>query len=226
MSQKRTNLESPLSVSLATSTRRIRKASGLMALEPRFMFDGAGAVDAVDKTVQLSLTAPTASGLTAATVAAQSDAERMVATFLSGTNAREQSFQLFNGGQTGAQPSAEWLASFQQLLDNVTHGQVNVKVELLSNTEMQGAKGAFSATGSSGQATIYLNAEWLARADRESISRVMVEEMGHFLDATLNDGADTAGDEGEMFSRVVFDGSNPLAVSYLSAQDDHAVFDP
>ncbi len=187
------------------------------------MFDGAGAVDAVDKTFQLSLTAPTASGLTAATVAAQSDAERMVATFLSGTNAREQSFQLFNGGQTGAQPSAEWLASFQQLLDNVTHGQVNVKVELLSNTEMQGAKGAFSATGSSGQATIYLNAEWLARADRESISRVMVEEMGHFLDATLNDGADTAGDEGEMFSRVVFDGSNPLAVSYLSAQDDHAV---
>jgi len=48
MNQKRTNLESTLSVSPATSTRRIRKASGLMALEPRFMFDGAATTTVAD----------------------------------------------------------------------------------------------------------------------------------------------------------------------------------
>jgi VCBS repeat-containing protein len=154
-------------------------------------------------------------------------AEHLVYEFLNSSDAKQQMFTLFNGGQVG-EPSAAWNAAFDMLMTTFKNGETPVRVELRSNAELQGAKGAFSIQGTTGQATIYLNSDWLAGnpsaeiggADSASIQKVLVEELGHFLDAKLNDGLDTAGDEGEIFSRYIVDGTNPLSISFLNNQND------
>jgi VCBS repeat-containing protein len=223
------------------NTGLTRRANGLMALEPRFMFDGAAVADAVDAATKttdataidasahlLQLATKDAQATSSALVAAQAQAERLVADFLNRSDAKEEMFALFNGGQVG-QPSEQWSAAFNQLITAFKNGNNPVSVELRSASELQGAKGAFSIEGTAGHATIYLNADWLAGnsaaemggADSVSIATVLVEEMGHYLDATLNSGGDTAGDEGEIFSRFVINGTNPQTIAYLNAQNDH-----
>ncbi|MBU3653390.1 MAG: hypothetical protein FGM44_09950, partial [Limnohabitans sp.] len=221
MSQKRTTLESTTVTRLSKAAPRQRKACALMALEQRFMFDGAGAADVVDKTVHLELAAPAAGAIPEATLQARAQAEQAVAQMLARPDAQALMYQILRGAQTDAQPSAQWLAAFEQLQNDVNQGSLSIHVELRSNAELQGAKGAFSASGTTAQATMYLNADWLASADSESVTRVMVEEMGHYLDTRLNANADTPGDEGEIFSRVAIDGANPLSVAFLSEQNDH-----
>lgn len=212
-----------------------------MALEQRFMFDGAAVADAVDTVHHstdvaatdssahlLNLASTAIQTLPGELVAAEAQAEQLVADFLNQPDAKQQLFALFYGNE-GGEPSAAWQAAFDQLMSEFRNGDSPVRVELRSNAELQGAKGAFSSIGTTGQATIYLNADWLAGnpsagidgADSTSISTVLVEELGHYLDATLNQGGDTAGDEGEIFSRYVIDGANPLSVAYLADQNDH-----
>ena len=74
-------------------------------------------------------------------------------------------------------------------------------IGLLSSAEMSGAMGAYAmSTG-----TIYLNADWLGGATKEQVFAVLTEEHGHHLDGLLNS-SDTYGDEGEMFSALLFGG--------------------
>lgn len=212
------------------ANKLVRSKPSPMALEQRFMFDGA-AVDAAAEVAKPAVdsllnfvAADTA--LPAAVITARAEAEKLVTDFLAQPDAKEQLFAMFNGGQSA--PTAEWQAAVDQLLAELQTGDDAVRVELRTSAELQGAKGAFSATGTTGQYTIYLNSDWLAgnpdagigAADSASVTSVLVEELGHYLDAKLNDGGDTAGDEGELFSRVVIDGANPLSVSFLSSQDD------
>lgn len=223
--------------------RLVRRSPSPLALEQRFMFDGAAVADAVDTASKgsdaaladsgahlLNVAAADAAALPSELVAAQAQAEKLVSDFLNRSDARQQMFSLFNGGQSG-EASAEWNAAFDQLMNTFRNGDSPVRVELRSAAELQGAKGAFASTGSTGAATVYLNADWLAgnpaaaigAADSASITTVLVEELGHYLDARLNQGGDTAGDEGEVFSRVVIDGADPLSLSFLNGQDDHGV---
>ena len=50
--------------------------------------------------------------------------------------------------------------------------------------------------------TIYLSDRFLANASQQSLDAVILEEIGHFVDAWVNN-TDTAGDEGELFSALV-----------------------
>ncbi|QPN66536.1 C-type lectin domain-containing protein [Synechococcus sp. CBW1006] len=71
-------------------------------------------------------------------------------------------------------------------------------IGLLSSADIHGAKAAYAqATGQ-----IYLNADWLVTASKAQVFAVLTEELGHHLDGLLN-AEDTAGDEGEMFSRLL-----------------------
>lgn len=205
------------------NTGLIRRASGLMALEQRFMFDGAAVADAVDTAVDLQILAPSAMAPSANLARAEVRAEQLVTDFLKRPDAREQLLTLFKGEQPSHQATPEWQAAVDQLLAQVEQGGLNVRVEPRSAAELQGAKGAFSATGTTGEATIYLNADWFATADSESVAIVLTEELGHYLDHAINGEADTSGDEGERFARFVVDGTKPLSVSFLSSQDDQAL---
>lgn len=71
---------------------------------------------------------------------------------------------------------------------------------LLSGRSMPDAAGAYAlSTG-----TIYINQSWLDKASNAEVLQVLTEELGHHLDAILNS-ADSPGDEGELFARLLLD---------------------
>ena len=72
---------------------------------------------------------------------------------------------------------------------------------LLLSADLLGARGAYAGS----TATIYLNRDWLAVASKDQLSAVLTEELGHHLDGLLN-GADTPGDEGELFALLLSGG--------------------
>ncbi len=73
-------------------------------------------------------------------------------------------------------------------------------VKVVSSAEIGGANGAFAAATD----TIYLSKEFLAEngANPAAVADVLLEEIGHSVDARLNV-TDSPGDEGAIFSRVV-----------------------
>ncbi|PKN16084.1 MAG: hypothetical protein CVU66_02215, partial [Deltaproteobacteria bacterium HGW-Deltaproteobacteria-23] len=78
--------------------------------------------------------------------------------------------------------------------------------------------------GPSGEATIFINSDWLTSTPSQlAISRVLIEELGHSFDYALNGGQDTAGDEGEAFvSKVMNFDLSAETVERIAAENDHA----
>jgi hypothetical protein len=70
--------------------------------------------------------------------------------------------------------------------------------------------------------TIYLSHD-LVHGDPGRIQRILMEEFGHALDARLND-VDATGDEGELFSRLMFDGQvGAEELEALRSENDRGV---
>ncbi|AFY42497.1 pre-peptidase C-terminal domain-containing protein [Nostoc sp. PCC 7107] len=69
----------------------------------------------------------------------------------------------------------------------------------LSNAELQGAVGAYSAERN----TIYLSETLTQQDPLTGLAKVLLEEYGHALDQQFNSGGDTPGDEGELLSQIV-----------------------
>ena len=72
------------------------------------------------------------------------------------------------------------------------------QVEILDNSTLGNANGAYATSTN----RIYLSANFIATATPEAISAVLLEEIGHFIDAQINQ-IDTPGDEGEKFSALL-----------------------
>ncbi|MEL7005032.1 MAG: alpha/beta fold hydrolase, partial [Bacteroidota bacterium] len=73
-------------------------------------------------------------------------------------------------------------------------------IEVRPAVEISGADGAFSSdTG-----RIYLAAEYISahRNDQSAIQRLLLEEIGHFIDAQINP-VDAPGDEGALFAALI-----------------------
>ena len=91
-------------------------------------------------------------------------------------------------------------------------------VKVVSSAEIAGANGAFAAATD----TIYLSKEFLTQnaANPAAVADVLLEEIGHSVDARLNV-TDSPGDEGAIFAAVVqgktFDGAY---LASLKAEDD------
>ncbi|UZQ55583.1 pre-peptidase C-terminal domain-containing protein [Trichothermofontia sichuanensis B231] len=95
-----------------------------------------------------------------------------------------------------------------------------LQIEILAAGVLQGANGGFdSLTG-----TIYLADNFLIHnADNPTaIANVLLEEIGHYIDAQIN-GVDSPGDEGEIFSAIVQGQSLTIEdLARLQAEDDTA----
>ncbi|KQT77982.1 hypothetical protein ASG59_11805 [Methylobacterium sp. Leaf466] len=93
------------------------------------------------------------------------------------------------------------------------------KIAFADEGSLNGARAAYSQ----GMGTIYLSTNWALDSARTAgeVARVIIEEIGHALDARLN-GVDTAGDEGELFSALVFGGGGVDArrLAVIRAEDD------
>ncbi|MEG3908156.1 calcium-binding protein [Microcoleus sp. w2-18bC1] len=73
-------------------------------------------------------------------------------------------------------------------------------IEIRSAKEINGANGAFAKATN----TVYLSQEYLSQnvGNSEAVTRVLLEEIGHFVDSKINI-TDTPGDEGQIFSAIV-----------------------
>ncbi|TRU69550.1 MAG: hypothetical protein EWV55_16590 [Microcystis viridis Mv_BB_P_19951000_S69] len=92
------------------------------------------------------------------------------------------------------------------------------RIELRSSGELKGANGAFAAANN----TIYLSEEYLQqnRERPEEIVEVILEEVGHFVDAQINS-QDASGDEGAIFSALVRGVKlSPQEMASLKVEDD------
>jgi len=94
-------------------------------------------------------------------------------------------------------------------------------IEIRAASELNNAYGAFAAATN----TIYLSKEFLIRRAThiDEITSVVLEEIGHFVDAHINS-ADTPGDEGAIFSAVVQQVKlNDFILQPLRIEDDTVV---
>jgi serralysin len=92
-------------------------------------------------------------------------------------------------------------------------------VRMLPADALGGAKAAYAADGD----TIFISAEFVRQhaTTPGAIERVLLEELGHAIDARLGD-ADSPGDEGAIFARVVLGETiSPVELGALRAENDH-----
>jgi Ca2+-binding RTX toxin-like protein len=83
-------------------------------------------------------------------------------------------------------------------------------IEVLSGEVLGTAKGAYAVSTNK----IYLSESFLNVASSESLVKVILEEIGHYVDAQINP-VDSAGDEGAIFAELVQ--GNSLDVAILDA---------
>jgi VCBS repeat-containing protein len=219
----------------------------LLALEPRMLFDGA----AVDATLSLNKEQVT-QAVTDAAVTDPVDASAAVQLKLVGDTSalnadstqtlslalaqtQQQLLDFANSDRfystlekiynpTGMDPEGFSLR-VEQLRANILGGGLNISIELRSATELAGYLAAYAAVGEDGAEKIYLDKDWVNFGlDQQMVSRALLEEIGHAIDQRLNGKNDTAGDEGEYFSRVVNqDALTTEDIQQLTTEDDHGV---
>ncbi|QLE56316.1 Calx-beta domain-containing protein [Nostoc sp. TCL26-01] len=119
------------------------------------------------------------------------------------------------------------LSRLQALSDSWASGDFSQLpiIQILPSNLMNGANGAFSEA----TRTIYLSSDYLAQNLSNpdiltgGVTGTLLEEIGHFVDTLLNPGADTVGDEGELFSKTLMGSSLSDAEKLLIQQeDDHS----
>jgi Ca2+-binding RTX toxin-like protein len=117
-----------------------------------------------------------------------------------------------------------WLdwAKLQLLRQQWLSGNFSVipDTQVLSQGELGAANGAYAASLDK----IFVSSDFLAHASESQVTTLILEEVGHRLDQLLNGGVDSAGDEGEIFSRLV-NGENLSAstLAALRAEDDRGI---
>lgn len=78
-----------------------------------------------------------------------------------------------------------------------------IPIEIRDGDTMAVLHGAYAPVSPNGAERIYLNADWLSSATPAAIEVVLLEELGHAIDHRLNQGNDTSGDEGVIFSALI-----------------------
>ncbi|MEO1393281.1 MAG: DUF4114 domain-containing protein [Cyanobacteria bacterium J06634_5] len=111
----------------------------------------------------------------------------------------------------------QWTA--QNITQVIIDGISELKLERLPVETLQ-AKGAFAAETQ----TIYLADDWASTQSLEAVVDVLLEEVGHFVDDQFGKTfgtADTAGDEGAIFSALLQGKPlTPAALADLQAEND------
>jgi autotransporter-associated beta strand protein len=107
-------------------------------------------------------------------------------------------------GRAGTDP-ATFAANLQALLAALGGDGLQIAVDLRSDDELAGAFAAYAASGHTGSERVYVNADKLNNGllDVNLATSALLEEFGHALDWRLNGGADSPGDEGQLFAAEV-----------------------
>ncbi|NIC42192.1 tandem-95 repeat protein [Aquabacterium sp. A08] len=221
---------------LGNTTRQkklVRKGPAPMALEQRFMFDGAALVDALhitdatdshDTTTEIVDVAPIAvevpplfrTDLNDPVLAmAMAEADQAVKDFIANADAPTL-FNLFNGGLT--EQDAAWTARLADLRTALQDGRFNLNVVAMDSASVFTTIAAYTHAGPDGQPTVFINPYWFDLFAGTDATKALVEELGHAIDDFLNPNGDTDGDEGAVFAAHVMPGEpTTLAESTLAS---------
>ena len=109
-----------------------------------------------------------------------------------------------------------------QIFDKLAQGNFSdiPTIEIVNRNDINGANGAFAIT----TGKIYLAADFISQnaQNLNAITAVLLEETGHSIDAKINT-KDAAGDEGDIFARLVEGKSiSQQQLAVLQAEDDTA----
>jgi Ca2+-binding RTX toxin-like protein len=109
-----------------------------------------------------------------------------------------------------------------QLFDGFAQGNFSAvpTIEIVNRDDINGANGAFSIT----TGKVYLAADFINQNAQNvnAIVSVLLEEYGHYVDSRINT-KDAAGDEGDIFARLVQGKSiSQQELAVLKAEDDSA----
>ncbi|MEI7786780.1 MAG: hypothetical protein WCK08_20510, partial [Betaproteobacteria bacterium] len=128
---------------------------------------------------------------------------------------------IFPGDATQPQ---DW-ARIEAVRQDWLQGADGVHLTLVSSEQLGGAMAAFTAQGPSGGPEVFVNRQWLSGLGTDAdLLRVLVEELGHSLDASLNGASDSPGDEGELFAaHVLALPLEPAQRQRIALEDDHAL---
>ncbi|BAF99921.1 Calx-beta domain-containing protein [Microcystis aeruginosa] len=93
------------------------------------------------------------------------------------------------------------------------------EIEVVNSSVLGSANGAYGISTNK----IYLSESFFASASLDALVAVILEEIGHYVDAQINR-VDTVGDEGELFSHLVR-GVNltEAELTYIQTEDDRSV---
>ena len=93
-------------------------------------------------------------------------------------------------------------ANREALLAAIGGDGLQIAVELRSDAELGGAMAAYAPVGHTGSERIYVNADKITSGalDLQLLTSALLEEFGHAMDRRLNGGADSPGDEGQLFA--------------------------
>ncbi len=94
--------------------------------------------------------------------------------------------------------SSDRAVSIRNTLNALLDDRASLQLAIVSTSQLNGGNGAFAAASN----TIYLSTEFLNNNNSAAIERVLLEEIGHYLDAKTSN-IDAIGDEGEIFSALV-----------------------
>jgi hypothetical protein len=93
------------------------------------------------------------------------------------------------------------------------------QIEVISSDILGNANGAYATINNK----IYLSDGFITTATSEHLSSVILEEIGHYIDAQVNN-IDRVGDEGEYFSAVVRNVNlSASELTRIQTENDHAV---
>ncbi|MDO9150231.1 MAG: Ig-like domain-containing protein [Methylotenera sp.] len=212
----------------------VRCKAQMMALEARLMFDGAALAEATyvvaDATsgtqepsaqalFELAVPATLEATQSQLLTQAQIEAQQYITDFLQSEMVIDKLFSMFHAGHQTM--SDEWLQAANDFLLAFNRGEVSLNVLLQSGLEMRGAMGAFAANSAEGEPAIYLNVDWIqSGVAAGDITKVLLEEFGHHIDAVINGLLDTPGDEGQMFAAVLL--GEQTSYNGFAQDDDHA----
>jgi Bacterial Ig-like domain len=100
-----------------------------------------------------------------------------------------------------------------------TEGNKIPNIEIVSSQTLGKADGGFDTVNNK----IYLSSNLIERGNSAEIVPVIIEEIGHYLDSKIHPGGDAAGDEGEIFAKLVR-GVNISDAEYVTLinEDDHS----
>jgi hypothetical protein len=102
-------------------------------------------------------------------------------------------------GQDVQQPALDNVIKNWEKISSYKSSSKFPKIEVVPSDILGKADGGFDTVNNK----IYLSSNLIERGDLAEIVPVIIEEIGHYLDSKIHPGGDAAGDEGEIFSKLV-----------------------